>query len=394
MTTADDLALRDRLEAHALAGASWLDLIVALAAAGNCLVRLAAADAALLCSAGAGGAAELAAAETFDSPRPRILAAADITACFTSTAPVAVRTLDGVDMHGLAVSSGGRRVGVLLVDASGVRAAALLRAAANAVAIVAVRRDAQASAVAETASWFVDELRFGSRRSPDELAVMAQRFGVNLAEPHTPIVIDYDGPDTRTFATALSWVETPLRVDGRRAWTVLGADAPERMGLIQRRLQEFVSSGRVLVAAGPPALGVEAILGSFDKAGFALRLLATRQAGSAGAGCQTATMTFDQLGLAGLLFQVPRAGLTGYVRSRLLPILDHLDLLQTLRAWYASGGSRLSVAAAVHIHRNSVGHRMERLRGLLGVDPTDPAVALELQIAFAAMDVLTALDKL
>lgn len=402
MTAAEDavdyVALRDGLEALALAGASWLELVVALAAAGGCLVRLAAADAALLCSAGADGATELAAAEAFDSPRPRILAAADVATAFASAAPVAVRTLDGVAMRGLAVHSGGRRVGVLLVDAGAPRAAALLRAAANAVAIVAVRRDAQASAVAETASWFVDELRFGSRRSPDELAVMALRFGVNLSERQTAIVIGYDGPDTRTFETALSWVETPLRLGAEesasaasavRAWTVLGADAPTRMKLIQRRLQEFVSSGRVLVAAGPPVLGVEAILGSFDKAGFALRLLVTRQ----GATDAPATMTFDQLGLAGLLFQVPRAGLTAYVQARLQPVLDHPELLQTLRAWYASGGSRLSVAAAVHIHRNSVGHRMERLRALLGVDPADPAVALELQTAFAAIDVLAALDR-
>jgi DNA-binding PucR family transcriptional regulator len=50
------------------------------------------------------------------------------------------------------------------------------------------------------------------------------------------------------------------------------------------------------------------------------------------------------------------------------------------------------VAAAVHIHRNSVGHRMDRLRTLLGVDPTDPAVAVQLQTALVAMDVLAALE--
>ncbi|MBN9620349.1 MAG: helix-turn-helix domain-containing protein, partial [Actinobacteria bacterium] len=93
---------------------------------------------------------------------------------------------------------------------------------------------------------------------------------------------------------------------------------------------------------------------------------------------------------AGLLFSVPRAELAGYVHDRLAPVLDHAELLQTLRAWYASGGSRLSVAAATHIHRNSVGHRMERLRTLLGVDPSDPAVAPHLQAALVATDVLAA----
>jgi hypothetical protein len=35
---------------------------------------------------------------------------------------------------------------------------------------------------------------------------------------------------------------------------------------------------------------------------------------------------------------------------------------------------------------------MDRQRALLGVDPTEPGVALELQTALAALDVLAALD--
>jgi hypothetical protein len=386
VTTGDDL--RDALEASALAGASWLELLVQLAEVGGCLVRLAAADAALLCEAGADGVAELPDAETFDAPRPRILRPVDVATAFAAQGPVAIRTRDGIPMRGLAVASGGRRVGVLLVGAAAPVADPLLRAARTSIAVVAVRRDAQAAAVAETAAWFVDELRFGSRRTAEELAVIALRFGVALGEPQTASVIHYDGPDMQTFTTALSWVETPLRLDGRRAWTVLGADAPARTELIQRRLQAFVSTGRVLVASGPPALGVEAIRSSFDKAWFALRLLAR---GRAGADECAETVTFDGLGLTALLFQVPRASLTSYVQARLRPILGHPELLQTLRAWYGSGGSRLSVAAAVHIHRNSVGHRMDRLRTLLGADPAQPAVAQELQAALAAMDVLAAL---
>lgn len=379
--------LRDALEARALAGAGWLEIVVELAARGRCEARLAAADAALLCSAGAGGASELADAEAFDAPRPPVLAPADVERAFAADRPVPITTLDGLAMHGLAVRSGGRRVGVLLVSAPAARAGGLLRAASTAIAIVALRRDAGAAAVAETAGWFVDELRFGSRRSADEVAAMAQRFGVNLTEPQTAVVIGYDGADRQTFTTALSWVESPVRPDGRRAWTVVGADARDRMTLIQRRLQSFVGSGRVLVAAGPPAQGVEAIRGGFEKAGYALRLLA---GGRAPTPRVPATIAFAELGLAGLLFAVPRAELAGYVQDRLGPVLAHVDLLQTLRAWYASGGSRLSVAAATHIHRNSVGHRMDRLRALLGVDPADPAVAPHLHAALVAIDVLEA----
>jgi hypothetical protein len=291
-------------------------------------------------------------------------------------------------MRGMAIRSGGRRLGVLLVDARARGADELLRAASTAIAIVAVRRDAQAVAVAESAAWFVDELRFGSRRSVADLTALGLRFGVALDQPQTAVAIYYDGADTRTFGTALSWVEAPIRAEEHWAWTVLPVGAPGRVALIQRRLQSVVGSGRVLAATGPPASGVEAIRAGFDQAGFALRMLAGGRV-PAGTG---PTVSFDRLGLAGLLYHVPRAGLEAYVQQRLRPVLDRPELLQTLRAWYASGGSRLSVAGQVHIHRNSVGHRMDRLRTLLGADPVDPDVALELQAALTALDVLAALE--
>jgi sugar diacid utilization regulator len=293
-------------------------------------------------------------------------------------------------MLGLGVGYGERRVGVLLVDADVPDPERWLAAAATAVAIVAVRRDAEAGAVAETAAWFVDELRFGSRRSAAELTAIGQRFGVALGTPQTPVAIGYRGPDRQMFHTALSWLERPVRSDRDRAWTLLGADEPDRIGLVQRRLQDFAGRGVVTVATGPAALGPDALRVAFARADFALRMLALLRARVVGDA--PVVTSFGELGLAGLLSEVPRAGLDAHVRAYLGRILDRPELLSTLRSWYESGGSRLTVAAEVHIHRNSVGHRMERLRALLGVDPTDPAVALQVRAALTALDVLAVLD--
>lgn len=384
-------ALRDALDARALGGAGWPEVLSLLARAAGCEVRLVAADAALLCAAGPAGAASAPGTEAFDAPRPAVVLPADVARAFAAGAPIDVRARDGLAMRGVPVSAGGRRLGVLLVAAPTATGAAdqFLRAAVTAVAIVALRRDVQAAAGAETAAWFVDELRFGSRRVAAELAAVAHRFGVELAEPQTPVAIGYGGPDRRTFATALSWLETPARVDGSRAWTILGGEPRGRVTLIHRRLRSFLGDDRVYVAAGPVASGVEAIRDAFDRAGFALRLLA---AGRLGPVAEPGTVTYEELGLAGVLFAVPRVELAALVQANLGPVLDRDDLLATLRAWYGSGGSRSAVAEAVHIHRNSVGHRMDRLRALLGRDPADPATALQLRAALVAADLLAVLD--
>jgi sugar diacid utilization regulator len=98
--------------------------------------------------------------------------------------------------------------------------------------------------------------------------------------------------------------------------------------------------------------------------------------------------TFEQLGLTGVLLTVPPAQLEAYVERTLGPLLERPDLLATLEAWFASGGSRAAVADAVSIHRNSVGHRLDRIRALLGSDPD--ADAADLRAALAALAVLRA----
>lgn len=386
MTRNDVEGLREQLDAQALAGAHWPELLGELARAARGRVRLAAADAALLCAADPGGALPLPGAERFDADRPHVMTPDAVAAAFASAGPVDVCCLDGVAMRGLALAWGERRVGVLLVEATCSGSDALLRAASTAVAIVAVRRDAQASAVAETAAWFVDELRFGSARTEQELDAVAGRFGVRLDEEYTPVVIDYDGTDLRMFETALAWLESPVRRDGNRAWTLLGPDASGRLALVQRRLQEFVNAGTVCAAAGPTVRGAHAAQRAFQQAQFALRML--RRDG----GVAAPLITFGELGTAGLLAQVPRDELAAFVSAHLGPIEAHPELVHTLRAWFSYGGSWRQVAEAVHIHRNSVGHRMQRLRALLGVELADPQAALDLQLALVAHDVLAALS--
>ncbi|MCI0582839.1 MAG: helix-turn-helix domain-containing protein, partial [Chloroflexi bacterium] len=90
---------------------------------------------------------------------------------------------------------------------------------------------------------------------------------------------------------------------------------------------------------------------------------------------------------------VPPERLRRFVATHLGPILDRPDLVDTLAAWYGEKGSRAAVARRLHVHRNSVGYRIGRIRELLGADPFDPWTALQLRAALEALAILTALDR-
>jgi DNA-binding PucR family transcriptional regulator len=102
-------------------------------------------------------------------------------------------------------------------------------------------------------------------------------------------------------------------------------------------------------------------------------------------------LPYEELGLQALLLSVPLERLRTFIDAFLGPVLERTELIQTLRAWYASNGSRAGVAERIGIHRNSVGYRLGRIRELLGVDPTSPAAARTLQVALDALDVVEAL---
>jgi GAF domain-containing protein len=56
-------------------------------------------------------------------------------------------------------------------------------------------------------------------------------------------------------------------------------------------------------------------------------------------------------------------------------------LVDTLEAWFASGGHLKDTAAALHVHPNTVTQRLERIGELLGPGWRDPGRALDLQLA-------------
>jgi hypothetical protein len=92
-----------------------------------------------------------------------------------------------------------------------------------------------------------------------------------------------------------------------------------------------------------------------------------------------------QLGFAGLIVG-SAPDVDDYVRRLLGPVIDYddrrgTDLVGTLAAYFAAGGSPRHAAGTLHVHVNTVSQRLERISALLGATWQQPDHALELQLA-------------
>ena len=80
------------------------------------------------------------------------------------------------------------------------------------------------------------------------------------------------------------------------------------------------------------------------------------------------------------------ASIDEFVRVTLGPVLDYdqrrgTELVRTLRAYFDCGGNLSRAKDVLHVHVNTVAQRLERIGSLLGPDWTQPARALEIQLA-------------
>jgi PucR family transcriptional regulator, purine catabolism regulatory protein len=89
--------------------------------------------------------------------------------------------------------------------------------------------------------------------------------------------------------------------------------------------------------------------------------------------------------------------LLAFTRDQLGPLFEERDqrtreLLRTLEAYLASSGRKADTARALHLTRQSLYMRLERLEKLLGVDLADPDVVLSLHLAVRALRLTQALS--
>jgi hypothetical protein len=192
----------------------------------------------------------------------------------------------------------------------------------------------------------------------------------------------------RTLAALAFRAEEPERVVGRLGPGVVAAphgelacalvpdpDAPGRRAQLEGALDD------VRAVLGPSVAWHEAAA-SFERAAAAWRLVAEGILPGTGlvrAADHTATLLLHRdRGLARELAARRLGGLDA------LPARSRAALATTLLAWLAHQGRPKAVAAALHVHEQTVRYRLARLRELLGDALDDPDARFELELALRA----------
>lgn len=277
-------------------------------------------------------------------------------------------------------------------SAEQVRAAglAVLRAADDGVAAVAegfqlARGDL--SRRQESARREVFDALLAGRTEAAAVLGRAVDLGVDLGAPHAVLVASGSFQDDRA-AALLGRLERALQgrygdagvlvaVKGGDLVCIFAAPDDAALGQVRDRVVGVLGRDGWRGALGRPHAGPDGVRASYEQARDALALA-------------------DRLRLPGPM--VDAAGLAVYrvllrdreavdelIHSRLAPLAEARGgagpLLQTLDAYFATGGVATQTAARLHLSVRAVTYRLARVRALLAVDPTDPTERFALHAA-------------
>lgn len=153
--------------------------------------------------------------------------------------------------------------------------------------------------------------------------------------------------------------------------------------LLNRDLGENI---KLHMAVSTSTKGIQHTTDCYEEASKAILLQAL---------CHTKVIFYDDLGAFQILLNLHEEGLLQtYVRRHLGPLLDedrkkNSDLLKTLKIYLARDGSKQSVADELHIVRQSLYYRLEKIKELLGEDYMCTQNRLALQLAIQAYELLS-----
>lgn len=221
-------------------------------------------------------------------------------------------------------------------------------------------------------------------RDPAGLVVRGRRLGIDLDRPCLLLVAE-TAADVRDRlpGAAVQYLFGTDGISTEQSGTVVlllphdGAlpGAAARSAVAQ--LTHLVGAPVTAAAAGP-ATGPRALADAHAEALRCLRALSSL--GRVGDGASAA-----ELGFLGVLLGNDRNA-SSFVTATLGPLLDYdarrgTELVRTLGAYFACGGTLTRTKDELHLHVNTVVQRLDRIQALLGAGWNDPERALELQLA-------------
>lgn len=253
---------------------------------------------------------------------------------------------------------------------------------------------------------FLDDLLTAPVADPADTAGRARQLGIDLAVPHTLLVLRPDPDDEpahppvhRTLLTQVQHV-----VNSTSAETLVAArggdvivlwphrdDLPDAREIAERLRGHCTSCspGTVSVGLGRACATVTDYADAYRLAAGALNLTQS-------AGRTDRVVALGDLGIYRLLLQVERPDeLIEFMQGMLEPLRSYdrrrdTTLVATLRAFLRCGCNATVTAESLIVHPNTISYRLHRIEELLDVELRDPQALLRIQLAFVIDDVLGA----
>jgi purine catabolism regulator len=187
---------------------------------------------------------------------------------------------------------------------------------------------------------------------------------------------DAASPEASAIAHALGVTGLPhLVAHDERPVALVQGDGPALAAALNR--DGVAASGRVGV--GRSITSLREVGASLDDA-----LVALLQTRSDGRGDLPVVWFEDLDPVAWLVATSKDAGDRCRLRGFLDPLRRQQHLIETLRTWLETDCNMAETAALLHLHRNSLRHRLDRIELLLGASLRSPRTLANLQVALIA----------
>jgi hypothetical protein len=295
------------------------------------------------------------------------------------------RTVRRGDLWIASVTTGDEMLGTLVLRTAGEVSGEdqrILERAALVTALLLLFQRSVTEAEGRVRGELLDDLLSG-RADAEALTVRARRVNVDLSAPHVVLCARYGARDHRQraafWASSFAAVEHGLAASrGDEIVLLLPGSRPGDLARrVAKELGGSLGGPGTVGAAGPVDGPAEIAAARLEARRCADALLALGRRGD-GAGA-------SELGFVGLHIGDGR-DVPGFLDGTLGPVLDYDErrgtaLVQTLDAYFGTGGSLSRTAERLHIHVNTVSQRLDRIARLLGEDWQTPERALELQLA-------------
>ncbi len=251
---------------------------------------------------------------------------------------------------------------------------------------------------------FLESLFAGTIADEDEIAARARYLGHNLSEAYDTacLILDERKLDGRADGDhAGRWtsfvdlarrelVEQWPRALLRERGDLLAVLLPAADELSQEKLRTTLEEARAhlskmldapaTVGMGRRMAGARSIVQSYREAEQAARIGHQFLGGNR-------TIAFEDLGVYRLIARVDDPDALDSFRREFLGSLEEYDerhaaeLIATLEGFFVCNGNHAKAAEMLHLHRNTLLYRLERIEALTGRDLSDAETRLSLQLA-------------